>query len=210
MRKRLYYIILFLVVALLPAAAATSPDDRQARQVFDRAWAKVFGPEGSSLTYDVNIVGFYKTHGDIWFKGSRRRFRDNRVDAWSDGRTTYMVHRRKKTIEIHRADSEKRDKYSSKFKFTLDDFSYSMKRQTDGILLTLKQKRGAKGTIKEVKALIDADTYAPRHLKLKVMFFWTNVKISRFQSGGISDHIFVFPRSNYGPEYKVVDKRKEK
>lgn len=191
------------------SAQGETANERQARRIFNKAYEQVFGEQGASLHYDVNIIGVFKTRGSIKFKGKKQRFSDDRIDAWNDGTTAYMVYRKKKTIEIHNAKSDKKDKYSGKFKFTLDDFSYQIAEEPEGLLITLKQKKGAKGSIKEVKALINAKTYAPIRLRVKVAFFWTTVKISQFRSGGITDDMFVFPRSQYGSDYQYVDKRKK-
>ena len=160
----------------------------------------------SESEYEVNLIGVYKTSGTIWYKGKKSKFTDERVDAWNDGVTHYTVHRKKKLIEIFKADSDKRDKYASKFKFTLDDFDYSMERVNAGIMITMKQHRNAKGTVKQAKALIDAQTYAPILIKVKVALFWANIKISNFKVGGIPDQMFTFPRSQY-LDYKFIDKR---
>ncbi|MBQ3631418.1 MAG: hypothetical protein II949_09290 [Prevotella sp.] len=203
-------IIVFMMGLLLVLSAAGETRQSRAgvaRATFDRVYDKVFGDQGASLRYDVNIIGIYKTSGTIWYKGKKQRFSDERVDTWNDGRTAYMVYRKKKTVEIHDANSDKKDKYSGKFKFSLDDFDYDMEQQKDGLLLKLKQRKGAKGTIKEVHALVDAVSYVPKHVRLKVSFFWTTIKISNFKSGGLSDQLFVFPRSKYANGYKFVDKR---
>ena len=120
-----------------------------------------------------------------------------------------MVFRKKKTVEIHEANSDKKDKYSGKFKFSLDDFDYSMKKEGADLLFILKQHKKAKGTIKEVRALVDAKTLTPKFVKLKVALFWAKIKISNFKSGGISDDMFVFPAKNYKEGYKWIDKRNE-
>ncbi len=209
MRKGLLLVVMALLAAVT-AAADESPNARQARRIFNQAYDKVFGEQGSKLRYDVNIVGIYKTHGVITMKGKKQRFTDERVDAWNDGQTAYMVYRKKKTVEIHAANSDKKDKYSGRFKFSLDDFTYHIADDPEGLLITLKQQKKAKGSIKEVKALIDRHTFAPIRLRIKVAFFWTTVKISDFASGGIRDDVFVFPRSKYASGYKFVDKRNSK
>lgn len=209
MQRRLLLWVTMLLPLMAVAAEKTS-NVEAARATFDKVYNMVFGPQGATLHYDVNIVGIYKTSGTIWYKGKKQRFKDERVDTWNDGKTAYMVYRKKKTVEIHDANSDKKDKYSGKFKFSLDDFDYDMERQEDGLMLKLKQHRGAKGTIKEVHALIDADSYAPKYVKLKVAFFWTTIKISNFRSGGLTDQLFVFPRSKYANGYKYVDKRESK
>ena len=207
MLKRISAILLFCLLAVLPSRAKVPDSSIGARRIFDKAYAQVFGAQGSSFSYDVNISGLYKTHGSIWMKGKKARFQETKVDCYNDGVTAYMIYKKKKLIEIHPANSDKKDKYSGKFKFELDDFDYSMASSAEGLLLTLRQRKDAKGTIKEVKALIDAKTYAPKLLKVKVYFLWATVNIRNFMSGNISDQTFVFPRSRYGSAYKYVDKR---
>lgn len=210
MIKRLF---LLTIIALLQCAAAQAQDEtpnaRQARRIFNQVYDKVFGQQGSSLTYDVNIIGIYKTHGTIWMKGKKQKFVDEKVNTWNDGTTAYMCYRKRKTVEIHHANSDKKDKYSGRFKFSLDDFNYSIAKDPEGLLITLKQKKKAKGTIKEVRALISEPELEPVRLRIKVAFFWTTVNISNFKSGGISDDLFVFPRKNYQEGWKFVDKRKD-
>ena len=201
-------IFLFASLALLPLnAAKKTTNSAEARRVFDKVYDMVLGPQGCTLHYDVNIISLYKTSGTIWYKEKKQRFSDERVDTWNDGVTAYMVYRKKKTIEIHNANSDKKDKYSGKFKFDVDDFDYNMEREGENLLLTLKQRKGAKGTVKEAKLTVDQNTLVPKHIKVKVAFIWANISISKFKSGGISDDMFVFPRSRYGKDYKYVDKR---
>ena len=189
-------------------AAQTTNTPNEARQLFGKVYNKVFGPAGCTLRYDVNIIGLYKTHGVIWYKGKKQRFSDERVDTWNDGVTAYMVYRKKKVVEIHDANSDKKDKYSGKFKFALDDFDYSKEMEDGDLVLVLKQRKDAKGTIKEVRAYVNPRTLTPKYVKIKVAFIWTKIEISNFKAGSINDNIFVFPRDQYPKsEYKYVDKR---
>ena len=205
MKKRVLTLIIICTHALLLMAQET-PNEQQARRIFNIAYNQVFGEQGASLTYDVNIIGIYRTQGTIWYKGNKQKFVDERVNTWNDGKTAYMAYRKKKTVEVHAANSDKKDKYSSKFKFQPDDFTYHISKEKDALLLTLKQKKKAKGSIKEVKAWVDQKTYAPKRLRIKVAFVWTTVNISNFRSGGITDDLFVFPREKF-KGWKYVDKR---
>jgi len=201
--------MLLVVLTTLTAAAQETPNAQQARRIFEKAYNLVFGPQGATLHYDVNIIGIYKTQGTIWYKDKKQKFVDEKVNTWNDGKTAYMAYRKKRTVEIHDAQSDKKDKYSGKFKFVLDDFNYAIKEDGDNqLLLTLKQKKHAKGTIKEVQAWVKRGSLEPLRLRIKVAFIWTTVKISNFRSGGITDNIFVFPRSQY-KDWKFIDKRKE-
>lgn len=207
MKNRIILTIL-MVLSMTAVAADETPNEKQARRIFNHAYQLVFGDQGSTLHYKVNIVGLYKTEGTIWIKGKKQKFVDERVNTWNDGKTAYMAFRKKKTVEIHHANSDKKDKYSGKFKFTLDDFTYRIANDGDDLLLTLKQKKKAKGSIKEVKAWIDKKSYAPKRLRIKVAFIWTTVNIDGFKSGGISDALFVFPRDSY-KDWQFVDKRED-
>lgn len=202
-------LVLLAMMQLALADAQETPNAQQARRIFDQAYTQVFGLQGATLHYDVNIAGVYKTQGTIWYKGKKQKFHDERVDTWNDGTTAYMAYRKKQVVEIHAANSDKKDKYSGKFKFALDDFSYSISEADDGLLLlSLKQKKHARGTIKEVKAWVKRRTYEPVRLRLKVTLFWATINISNFRSGGISDDLFIFPRNQYS-DWKYIDKRKE-
>ena len=203
---RRYVMMLLLVLTTLTAAAEETPNAQQARRIFDKTYNMVFGPQGATLHYDVNIVGIYKTQGTIWYKGKKQKFVDEKVNTWNDGKTAYMAYRKKNTVEIHDAQSDKKDKYSGKFKFDLNDFDYAIREDGSVLLLTLKQKKHAKGTVKEVQAWVKRNTFDPLRLRIKVAFFWTTVKISNFRSGGISDALFVFPRNQY-KDWKFIDKR---
>ena len=207
MKRLSFFLFFFLSFLVVTNAQEETPNARQARRIFNTAYERVFGPQGASLHYKVNIIGIYKTEGTISFKEKKQRFTDERVDTWNDGVTAYMAYRKKRTVEIHKANSDKKDKYSGRFKFSLDDFDYSVAKDPEGLMLTLKQKKKAKGTIKEVKALVEQGSYAPKRLRIKVAFIWTTVQISDFKSGGISDNLFVFPHEKFKEGWKFVDKR---
>ena len=199
----------FLVLLLLfslSAGAQENANSRQARQMFDRAYEKVFGPQGSSLSYKVNIIGIYKTEGTIWMKGKQSKFVDSKLIAWNDGVTAYVVDKRKRQVEIHSSKSEKYDKHSKKFTFNPDDFNYHVDKEKSGYKLTLKAKPGKKG-IKEAYAWL-SNNYEPQRLRIKVAFFWTTVQINNFHSGNIDERILLFPRQQYAG-WKTVDRRRE-
>lgn len=200
-------LLMLLLTALCSVQAAETPNARQARRIFNSAYQQVFGDQGATLRYDVNIIGIYKTHGTIWYKGKKSKFVDEKMNSWNDGTTVYTIKKkkRKNEVEIYNARNNKSDKYSSKFKFEPDNFDYSIAEHEDGLMVTLKAKKGAKG-IKEVHALVARGTYHPIRLRIKIAFVWTTIKISNFRSGGITDEILRFPREQY-KDYHFVDKR---
>lgn len=204
MTKRFVLFSLFLCFTLaLPAKKLTN--EQWAKEVFDHTYQMVFGSQGSTLHYAVNLIGIYKTEGTIWYKGNKSKFVESRYMAWNDGTNYYRHDRKHGTVEIYSANSDQKDKYASKFKFDPDNFCYSLAESGDNYVITLKAKKSLKG-IREVKALINKQTRAPKSLRIKLAFFWTTVKISNFKSGGIDDKVFVFPQSQY-KNCKMIDKR---
>ena len=198
--------VLMLLTVLCSVHAEETPNSRQARRIFNQAYQQVFGEQGATLHYDVNITGLYKTSGTIWYKGKKSKFEDAKMKSWNDGQVVYIIKKRKKKeVEIHDAKNNKSDKYSSKFKFEPENFDYSVSEDPKGLMLTLKAKKGKKG-IKEVRALVERKTYNPISVRVKISFIWTTIMISDFKSGDITDAILRFPREDY-QGYKYVDKR---
>lgn len=195
-----------LLMVLCSVQAEDTPNSRQARRIFNSAYQQVFGEQGATLHYDVNIIGIYKTNGTIWYKGKKSKFEDAKMNSWNDGVTVYTIKKKKKKeVEIHSAKNNKSDKYSSKFKFEPENFDYSIAEQPEGLMITLHAKKGKKG-IKEVHALVKRKTYEPISVRIKIAFVWTTIRISNFRSGGITDEMLRFPKEKY-KDYEFVDKR---
>ena len=205
MRNKILLVVALLLSALASVQAEDNPNARQARRIFNQAYQQVFGEQGATLRYDVNIIGIYKTYGTIWYKGKKSKFVDAKMNSWNDGETVYTIKKKKKEVEIHSAKNNKSDKYSSKFKFEPENFDYSIANHEQGLMLTLKAKKGAKG-IKEIHALVKRQSYEPISLRIKIAFIWTTINISNFKSGGITDEMLRFPAEKY-KDYKFVDKR---
>jgi len=195
-----------LVMVVCSVQAEDTPNSRQARRIFNSAYQKVFGEQGATLYYDVNIIGIYKTNGMIWYKGKKSKFEDAKMNSWNDGTTVYTIKKKKKKeVEIHSAKNNKSDKYSSKFKFEPENFDYSIAEHPEGLMISLKAKKGKKG-IKEVHALVKRQSYEPISVRIKIAFVWTTIKILHFRSGGITDEMLRFPKEKY-KDYEFVDKR---
>ena len=205
MRNRILLVVMLLISVFNSVVAEDSPNERQAKRIFNQAYQQVFGEQGATLRYDVNITGLYKTYGQIWYKGKKSKFVDAKMNSWNDGVTVYTIKKKKQEVEIHSAKNNKSDKYSSKFKFVPENFDYSVSNHDEGLMLILKAKKGAKG-IKEVHALVKRQTYEPISVRIKIAFIWTTIKISNFKSGGITDEILRFPKEQFAG-YKFVDKR---
>ena len=206
MRNKIVLTAMLLLSVLTSVQAEDNPNARQARRIFNQAYQQVFGEQGATLRYDVNITGIYKTYGTIWYKGKKSKFTDAKMNSWNDGVTVYTIKKKKKKeVEIHSAKNNKSDKYSSKFKFEPENFDYSIANHEQGLMLMLKAKKGVKG-IKEVHALVKRQSYEPISVRIKIAFIWTTITITNFKSGGITDEMLRFPVEKY-KDYKFIDKR---
>src|SRR3712207_8705630 len=90
---------LLIATATLPTHGQNTPNARQARRLFNECYQKVFGPQGSTLHYSVNIVGLYKTAGTIVYKGKKSKFVESRYSSWNDGTTFYRCDAKKRSEE---------------------------------------------------------------------------------------------------------------
>ena len=179
----------------------------EARQLFEEKYQMVFGDEGCTLHYAVNIIGLYKTEGTIWFKQDKSKFVDDKYTAWNDGITYTRVERSKRKVDVFSINDESRDRYASKFSFELDNDNYSATEENDQYVISLKAKKGVKG-IKEAKCYINKETGYPESLRIKLFIITATVKITNFQYGNLPDDTFVFPEQLYA-DYTYVHHRKE-
>jgi len=179
----------------------------EARQLFEEKYQMVFGDEGCTLHYAVNIIGLYKTEGTIWFKQDKSKFVDDKYTAWNDGITYTRVERSKRKVDVFSINDESRDRYASKFSFELDNYNYSATEENEQYVISLKAKKGVKG-IKEAKCFINKGTGYPESLRVKLFIITATVKITNFQYGNLPDDTFVFPEQLYA-DYTFVHHRKE-
>lgn len=196
-------LLLLCVMAELSAFGQQTYTAEEARRLFDEKYQVVFGDEGCTLHYAVNIIGIYKTEGTIWFKQNKSKFIDEKYIAWNDGSTYTRVDRNKRQVDVYSITDEERDKYASRFSFEPDNYTYSAREENGKYVITLKAKKGVKG-IKEAKCFIDKVTGYPESLRIKVFIFSTTIKITDFHRGDIPDDTFVFPEQLYA-DYTFID-----
>ena len=205
MKKVLLFWILGAMIGL-SAFAQQRFSEAEARRFFEEKYQMVFGDEGCSLHYAVNIIGVYKTEGTIWLKQGKSKSVDSKATIWNDGSTYTRADRSKRKVDIYHVNDEGRDKYASRFSFDPDNFTYAVTEDKGQYVITLKAKKGVKG-IKEAKCFINKTTGYPESLRIKIFFFSTTVRITNFQPGNIPDDTFVFPEQAY-KDYTFIDHRK--
>ena len=205
--KRELLLLLLCIMTGLTALGQRTFTAEEARQLFEEKYQMVFGEEGCSLHYAVNIIGLYKTEGSIWFKQGKSKFVDDKYTAWNDGSIYTRVERNKRKVEIFDMNDESRDKYASKFSFDADNYIYSAVEENEHYVFTLKAKKGVKG-IKEAKCFINKATGYPESLRIKLFIITVTIKITDFQHGNLPDDIFIFPENLYA-DYTIIDHRQE-
>lgn len=206
-------IFLSLLVALPTFCCEAKETDvqnaKEAKALFTKIYDMVWGEKGSSLTYSVNIIGLYKTSGDIMYKGKKLHYAESRYLAWEDGVTAYMVDKKKKKVGIYRYDDDAKDEYLAKFKYNISDFTFSYKTEGDYYIIYAKVKKHGMFGIREVEAKVLKKNLYPQSLTIKLAIFKTTVKISNFKAGNIADSNFVFPKSQFA-NYTFEDHRNDK
>ncbi len=63
-----------LMLFVYVVQAQETANSRQARKMFDEVYERVFGAQGATLHYKVNVANLYKTEGAIWYKGKKIPF----------------------------------------------------------------------------------------------------------------------------------------
>ena len=207
MRKLFMLIMLAFPLLVMSKTAGAVHRGEDARELFDKVFKMVFGQEGASLSYQVNIVGLYKTQGDVIYKGRKLNYEEKRYAAWEDGHVAYMVDKEKKKVEIRDFNDEKKDKYLSMFKYDVNNFDYSYKDTGEFYELTAKVRNSKFLGIRYVTAMVRKSNLHPVSLYIKLRFVSTTVQISNFHSGGVDDSAFIFPRNRF-TDYEYVDHRK--
>ena len=206
--KIIYLIMMMFLLPMTSRAERKDVSQKEAQELFYKVFDMVFGPEGSSFSYAVNIVGLYKTEGDAVYKDKKITYNEKRFAAWEDGKVAYMVDRKEKKVDIHDFDDDKKDKYLSMFKYDVNNFVFSYKDKGEYYELTAKVRNSKFFGIRYVTALIRKSNLHPVSLSIKLAFITTTVQVTNFHSGGIDDSVFVFPKSQF-KDYKYIDHRRK-
>lgn len=208
-KKKLFIIAIILAFVALPQQLfAANTQDTKAKELFNKVYNLVFGPQGSALSYKVNIIGLYKTEGTIIYKGTKVHYSEKRYSAWEDGITAYMVDKKKKEINIYQHDDDNKDKYLSKFKYDVNNFDFSYTTQGDYYLITAKVRSSSFFGIKWVMAKVRKSNLYPVSMTIKLAMIKTTVEITNFRSGGIADSNFIFPKQRF-KDYKTIYHKKK-
>lgn len=209
MKNILYITILLISCANIPQPVlAGKSQDTKAKELFTKIYNLVFGQQGSALSYKVNIIGLYKTEGNIVYKGKKLHYAEKRFLAWEDGVTAYMVDKKKTEVNVYNHDDDDKNKYLSKFKYDVNNFDFSYTTEGNYYLITAKLRKSSFFGIRWFMAKVQKSNLHPVSLTIKLAMIKTTVEITNFQSGGIDDSNFVFPKERF-KNYKFIEHRKK-
>ena len=180
---------------------------QRGREVFDKAYNQFFGPEGSRITYSVNIIGLFKTSGTIWNKGKKSAWDEPKVRVWNNGEKYVRLDKSKKQIDIFFPNDPDRNSHSSLMEFNPENYNYELEEKDGEYHVLIKAKPKVSG-IKNVTLALERQSLAPKYLKVKWGIFHIKIHLSNFKAGGISDEVFEFPAEKY-KGYNIEDYRKK-
>ena len=195
-----------LSVSAQDASAQETPNARQAKRVFSSAWNNIFGPDGATFHYKINILGLYKEEGTSWNKGDMAKSVYKNSKMWNDGNVKYIAREKKRIVEIHDPKVNKADEKLQMFKFDADSYNYAIAKENDDLVVTLSAKPKTKVKMKKIVARLSPGNYYPKQLRIKVSIFWATITFSDFQAGNIDNSVFTFPKEQY-KDYKFKDLR---
>ena len=203
---RVVVILITYHLSLITAFSQETPNERQAKRVFNTAWNHIYGTKGVSFHYKIDILHLYKEEGTSWNKGDMAKSEHKNTINYSDGKLKHIVRTNKKIVELHDPKVNKADEKLQMFKFDPDSYTYAIAKEGEDLLVTLVAKPKANVKMKKIEALLNPGNYYPKRLRIKVSIFWCTITFSNFQAGNIDDAVFIYPKEKY-KDYKVIDLR---
>ena len=199
-------VFLMLISVMLIGLTANAQNATKARQVLDKAAAKVGNPSGAKADFKM-VSGGTTTTGTIVIKGNKFRATTPQAILWYDGTTqwTYM----KNTDEVNvSTPTEAQQAQMNPYTFInlyKSGYALSMKSVNGGneIHLAATDK---KKSIKEMYITINSKTSLPTKVRISNGKTWTDITISNFKSSKLSDQYFTFNPKDY-PNAEIIDLR---
>ena len=199
-------VFLMLISVMLIGFTANAQNATKARQVLDKAAAKVGNPSGAKANFKM-VSGNTTTTGTIVIKGNKFRATTPEAMLWYDGTTqwTYM----KNTDEVNISNpTEAQQARMNPYKFiTLYKSGYTLGVKTirGGYEVHLKAKNTSR-SIQEMFITIGASTYLPSKVRMLQSGKWYDITITNFNASAQNDATFKFNPREY-PDAEVIDLR---
>lgn len=199
-------VFLMLISVMLIGFTANAQNATKARQVLDKAAAKVGNPSGAKANFKM-VSGNTTTTGTIVIKGNKFRATTPEAILWYDGTTqwTYM----KNTDEVNISNpTEAQQARMNPYKFiTLYKSGYTLGVKTirGSYEVHLKAKSTSR-SIQEMFITIGTSTYLPSKVRMLQGGKWYDITITNFNASAQNDATFKFNPREY-PDVEVIDLR---
>lgn len=199
-------VFLMLISVMLIGFTANAQNATKARQVLDKAAAKVGNPSGAKANFKM-VSGNTTTTGTIVIKGNKFRATTPEAILWYDGTTqwTYM----KNTDEVNISNpTEAQQARMNPYKFiTLYKSGYTLGVKTirGSYEVHLKAKNTSR-SIQEMFITIGTSTYLPSKVRMLQGGKWYDITITNFNASAQNDATFKFNPREY-PDAEVIDLR---
>ena len=199
-------VFLMLISVMLIGFTANAQNATKARQVLDKAAAKVGNPSGAKANFKM-VSGNTTTTGTIVIKGNKFRATTPEAILWYDGTTqwTYM----KNTDEVNISNpTEAQQARMNPYKFiTLYKSGYTLGVKTirGSYEVHLKAKNTSR-SIQEMFITIGTSTYLPSKIRMLQGGKWYDITITNFNASAQNDATFKFNPREY-PDAEVIDLR---
>lgn len=199
-------VFLMLISVMLIGFTANAQNATKARQVLDKAAAKVGNPSGAKANFKM-VSGNTTTTGTIVIKGNKFRATTPEAILWYDGTTqwTYM----KNTDEVNISNpTEAQQARMNPYKFiTLYKSGYTLGVKTiRGSYEVHLKAQSTSRSIQEMFITIGTSTYLPSKVRMLQGGKWYDITITNFNASAQNDATFKFNPREY-PDAEVIDLR---
>ena len=196
------------VMAQRKTPAQKAANAKKAKELFESTYQKVYGTDGSRLTYSVNIIGVFKTMGTIYYKNGKERYDEKKLVVWNNGKQYVRLNKPKKRLEIFDSNDPERNSHSSAMTLNPNNYDYELEIEDGEYKIDMDAKKNVDG-IKHLMLALDMKTQVPKYLKVRWRIFTIKVQLSNIKFGDISDALFEFPAEKY-KGMETIDHRKGK
>ena len=199
-------VFLMLISVMLLGLTTNAQNPTKARQILDKAAAKVSNPTGAKANFKM-VSGNTTTTGTIVIKGNKFRATTPQAILWYDGTTqwTYM----KNTDEVNISNpTEAQQARMNPYKFiTLYKSGYTLGVKTiRGSYEVHLTAQNTSRSIQEMYITINTSTYLPSKVRMLQGGKWYDITISNFSATAQSDATFKFTPREY-PDAEIIDLR---
>ena len=193
-----------LIMMLLLCVGAHA---ESAKRILDKAAATVSNPGGVQARFQMISKQFGSTEGEIAVKGNKFHATTPDATIWFDGKTQWTYMKGNDEVNISNPTEAQLQAinpynfiniYKKGYKLS----SKKMENSHEVHLIPTDKKR----KIQEMYIIVDANTYHPTHVKMKINDKWSTIIISRLKTATLSDNLFQFNSKDF-PKAEIIDLR---